>query len=72
MTADPLKKQGFVGLLGAARMGEPGGRIPEVQKVWEDARTAGAPPPPPEATGPGTVPKFSRENGNKHPGRGPG
>lgn len=28
----PLKKQGVVGLLEATRKGEPGGRIPEVQK----------------------------------------
>lgn len=32
VTVGSLKKQGFVDLLGAARKGEPGCRIPELQK----------------------------------------
>ena len=46
MTFEPLEKQGFVGLLRAAKKGAPGARIPrgpEGRNVWEDARAAGGP-----------------------------
>lgn len=62
MTAEPLEKQGFVGLLGAARKGEPGA---EFQRSRRSGEMLGQQVAPPEATGPGTGPKFSWENGNK-------
>lgn len=41
MTVGTLKKQGFVGLLGTARKGEPGDIIAEVQKEGMSGKMLG-------------------------------